>query len=241
MLWPQAEGAEDTTPSSGAAASQMLGALSQERRCAVRSFGKHCHCTALCPTWLPSSSPVSASALRPAVLWPGLHPVSSWYCKVRPQKGEGRRVQSTARPRLVTRSKAEDPLLSQLPLQRPGAPRKSISMRIRQAAPADQRRPADVAQIKAVQLETLFSAVESLGGRFYWECVKASFRMLTPAHTVGLGDEPLRWGRRVVCLCPTYSRWFSSCSLSCPHVLVDSVKKQCLYAIILLRAICRQF
>lgn len=42
-------------------------------------------------------------------------------------------------------------------------------------------------------------------------------------------------------VCPTYSLCFSSCSLPCLHLLADSIKKQCFYAINLLRAICRQF
>lgn len=57
----------------------------------------------------------------------------------------------------------------------------------------------------------------------------------------GLDMEPSGGRGDLVRVFPAYSHCFSSRSLPCPHLLVDSIKKQCFYAINLLRAVCRQF
>lgn len=111
-------------------------------------------------------------------------------------------------------------------------------------ATAGQSQLLDIKQIQAVPLDTHLScALERVPGfHFYWELPKARFTMLTPlSPTVGPGDDPSGGRSDPVHVYPAYSHCFSSCSLPCLHLLVDSIKKQCFYAIHLLRAICRQF
>lgn len=81
---------------------------------------------------------------------------------------------------------------------------------------------------------------DKTGGHSRPQHLKARFVMLSSPQC-GLEMEPSGGRGDRVPVCPAYSHCFSSCSLPRPHLLVDSIKKQCFYAINLLRAVCRQF
>lgn len=85
---------------------------------------------------------------------------------------------------------------------------------------------------------------KSPGVSLLLEWLKARFVMLTPPSPVapqwGL-EMPPQVGEMLpgMSVLPTHAVFLLF--LPCLHLLVDSIQKQCFYAIHLLRAICRQF